>query len=306
MRIAVMAAGAVGGYFGARLAAAGHDVTFFARGAHLDAIRRDGLRIESVRGDLHLKQVRATDTAAGMAPAEVVIFAVKLWDSEAAARDLKPLVGPATRVISAQNGIDSYDTLVPILGRAHIVSGLAQITAVVASPGVIVHSSQFHRFAFGHADRRDDPTLDAFVAAGKEAGVDLALSDRIERDLWIKFVVLVGMSTMTAASRLPIGATRADSDGRRVLSAIMREVVAVGRARGVALDADEGDKALAFIDRMPESARASMAHDLDRGNRLELDWLAGRVVALGRDTGVPTPACEALYAVLKPYRMGRP
>ncbi|MCC6948726.1 MAG: 2-dehydropantoate 2-reductase [Bradyrhizobiaceae bacterium] len=306
MRIAVMAAGAVGGYFGARLAAAGHDVVFFARGAHLDAIRKDGLRVESVRGDLHLKNAVATDTAAGHAPVDAVLFAVKIWDNENAAKIVKPLIGPDTRVVTAQNGIDTVGMIEPILGRGHVVPGLAQISALISRPGAISHTTQFHLWAFGHPDGHKDPVLAALAEAGKAAGVDFAISEHIERDLWIKFTVLVGLSSVTAASRQPIGVIRDDPDGRALLLDIMREVVAVGRARGVALDADYGDKAMAFADGVPPHTKASMAHDLDRGNRLELDWLAGRVVSLGRELGIPTPACAAIYAVLKPYRMGKP
>jgi 2-dehydropantoate 2-reductase len=305
MRIAVMAAGAVGGYFGARLAAAGHDVVFFARGAHLDAIRKHGLKIESPRGNLHLKDAHATDAANGIAPVDVVLFAVKLWDNEGAARVIKPLIGPATRVVTAQNGIDTLDMVEPILGRGHVVPGLAQISAVISSPGVITHGSPFHLLAFNHSDGHADPTLKALVDAGKTAGVDFTLSDNIDRDLWTKFVILVALSSMTAASRQPIGATRGDPDGRKLMLTIMREVVAVGRAKGVPLAEDHADKALPFVEAVPDAMKASMAHDLDRGNRLELDWLAGRVVSLGRELGVPVPACETIYAILKPYRMGK-
>ena len=306
MRIAIMAAGAVGGYFGARLADAGHDVVFFARGAHLQAIQNDGLRIESARGNLHLKNVNATDKSDGLAPVDVVLFAVKLWDSEQAAETLKPLIGPDTRVITAQNGIDSVAMIEPIIGAGKVVPGLAQINATIARPGVIAHSSQYHLLAFGHPDRAADPALSTLVEAGKGAGVDFVLSDNIERDLWLKFVVLVAISSVTAATRLPIGATRKDPDGRTLIHSIMREVVTVGRARGAKLDADLADKAIGFVNGVPESARASMAHDLERGNRLELDWLAGRVVSLGRELGVATPVCETIYATLKPYRMGKP
>lgn len=305
MRIAVMAAGAVGGYFGARLAAAGHDVVFFARGKHLEAIRKNGLKIESVRGNLHLKDVVATDTAKGIAPVNVVLFAVKIWDNEKAAEIVKPLVGPNTRVITAQNGIDTIDMIAPIVGREHVVPGLAQISAQISQPGIISHTTPFHLWAFGHVDGRKDPLLAELAEAGKAAGVDFAISENIERDLWIKFTVLVGLSSVTAASRQPIGVLRDDPDGRMLLLNVMREVVAVGRAKGVALDADYADKAIAFADNLPPGTKASMANDLERGNRLELDWLAGRVVSLGRELNVPTPVCETIYAVLKPYRMGR-
>lgn len=305
MRIAVMAAGAVGGYFGARFAAAGHDVVFFARGAHLAAIREQGLKIESPRGDLHLKDINVTDTSAGLAPVDVVLFAVKLWDSEKAAETLKPLIGPDTRVISGQNGIDTVEMIEPIIGQGKVVPGLAQINATIARPGVIVHSSQYHLMAFGHPDKRPDPTLSAVVDAGKAAGIDFVLSQTIERDLWLKFVILVAVSSVTASTRQTIGVSRSDPDGKRLIQQIMQEVVAVGLARGVALEPDLADKALHFLNAVPDGAKASMAYDLDRGNRLELDWLAGRVAALGRELNVPTPACETIYAILKPYRLGK-
>jgi 2-dehydropantoate 2-reductase len=306
MRIAIMAAGAVGGYFGARLAQAGHDVIFFARGAHLEAIRRDGLRIESVRGDLHLNGVQATDKADGIAPVDVVLFAVKLWDSVGAAEIVKPLVGEGTRVITVQNGVDSVDMISPVVGKDKVVPGLAQISATIKAPGVIEHASQYQSLTFGHSDSRDDSVVTAFAEAGKNAGVDFLISKRIERDLWVKFILLVAMSSVTSVTRLPIGATRSDPDGKKMIQAIVAEVAAVGRARGVDLDDGAVERGQAVVFGVPESTRASMSFDLERGNRLELDWLAGRVVSLGRELNVPVPVCETIYAVLKPYRMGKP
>jgi 2-dehydropantoate 2-reductase len=306
MRIGVMAAGAVGGYFGGRLAAAGHDVVFFARGAHLEAIRDTGLRIESPLGDLHLKDVKATDDPSALAPVDVMIFAVKLWDLEQAAESLRPLLAPATRVITVQNGIDAVERLAPILGADHVVGGYAQIATVIGSPGVIVHSSKFALLRCGHANRRSDPTLTAFVAAAQAAGLDVALAEDIEVELWTKFVFLSSMAGATAATRLAVGPLLADPDTRALLYGLLREVVAVGRARGVRLAADHADKALAFADEtLPRGMKASMAHDLERGNRLELDWLTGKVVELGRTLGVPTPVSETIYAVLKLHRMGK-
>jgi 2-dehydropantoate 2-reductase len=306
MRIGVMAAGAVGGYFGGRLAAAGHDVVFFARGAHLEAIRKAGLKIESPLGDLHLRDAQATDDPSTVAPVDVVIFAVKLWDLEQAAATLRPLLAGATRVITVQNGIDAVERVAPILGADHVVGGYAQIATVIGSPGTIVHSSKFALFRFGHADRRADPTLTAFVAAAREAGLDVALAEDIDVELWKKFVFLSTMAGMTSATRQPIGPILADPDTRALLHSLLREVVAVGRAKGVGLPADHADKALAFADEtLPRGMKASMAHDLERGNRLELDWLTGKVVELGRTLGVPTPASEAVYAILKLHRMGR-
>jgi 2-dehydropantoate 2-reductase len=306
MRIAVMAAGGVGGYFGGRLAAAGHDVTFFARGAHLEALRKQGLKIESTHGDLHVPSVQVTDDPAGVAPVEVVLFAVKLWDLERAAIALRPLLSPATRVITVQNGIDALERLAPIIGPDHAVPGLAQIATVIGSPGVIVHTSKFALMRFGHPDGHADPTLTAFAAAAQAAGLDIALTDKIEVELWQKFVFLTAVAGMTATTGFPMGPILADPDTRAMFHALLSEVSAVGRAKGVALPPDHGDKALAFADAtLPPHMKASMAHDLERGNRLELDWLNGKVVALGRALGVPTPANAAVYAILKLHRMGK-
>jgi 2-dehydropantoate 2-reductase len=306
MRIAVMAAGGVGGYFGGRLAAAGHDVTFFARGAHLDALRSNGLKIESPHGNLHLPSVQVTADPADVAPVEIVLFAVKLWDLEKAAESLCPLLSPTTRVITVQNGIDAVERLAPILGHDHVVPGLAQIATVIGSPGVIVHSSKFALLRCGHLDGHADPTLSAFAAAAQEAGLDVALTDKIEVELWQKFVFLSAVAGMTATTGFPMGPILSDPDTRAMFHALLNEVSAVGRAKGVALPPDHGDKALAFADAtLPPHMKASMAHDLERGNRLELDWLNGKVVALGRTLGVPTPTNEAVYAILKLHRMGR-
>src|SRR5215470_2394352 len=306
MRIGVMAAGAVGGYFGARLAAAGHDVFFFARGANLEAIRKNGIKLESVLGDLHLKSVNVTDDPTSVGPVDVVLFAVKLWDLETAAQSLRPLIGPATQVITLQNGIDAVERIAPILGADHVAGGTAQIVSVLGGPGVIKHTSKLAVVRCGRLDKRPDPTLTAFVDAGQKAGFDIALSDDIERDLWVKFVMLAGTSGITAATREPIGRVLSDPDTRAMYLNLMQEVVAVGRGKGIKLPADFAEERMRVLETtFPPTMKASMAHDPERGNRLELDWLAGRVVQLGRELGIPTPANAAVYTVLKLHRMGR-
>jgi len=306
MRIGVMAAGAVGGYFGARLAAAGHDVIFFARGANLEAIRKNGLIVESPLGNLHLASVSVTDDPGSVAPVDIVLFAVKLWDLESAAESLHPLMGPRTQVITLQNGIDAVERIAPILGGDHVAGGTAQIVSVIAAPGVIKVSSKVAIIRCGRIDRHSDPTLLAFVEAGKKAGCDVSLSDDIERDLWIKFVMLAGTSGITAATREPIGRVLADPDTRALFLSLMQETVALARAKGVGLPEDFAHERLHFIEtNFPFDMRASMANDIERGNRLELDWLAGRVVQLGRALGVPTPANAVVYAVLKLHRLGK-
>jgi 2-dehydropantoate 2-reductase len=305
MRIAVMAAGAVGGYFGARLTAAGHDVAFVARGAHRDAIRANGLRVDSVLGDVLIKPANVTDDPAGIGPVDIVLFAVKLWDTETAGELSRPLVGPNTRLITLQNGVDAVERLAPILGTDTVVGGIAYIATVIASPGVISQTSQFARMRCGRIDGRADPQLAAFADAAAKAGIDIAISDTINRHRWKKFVFLTALAGITAATRMPIGPLRRDPDTRALFHTLMREVVAVGRAAGVNLSEDFADEQLMFADTVPEGMRASMAHDLERGNRLELDWLTGTVVRLGRQCGVPTPANAAIYAILKPHSRGR-
>jgi 2-dehydropantoate 2-reductase len=305
MRIGVMAAGAVGGYFGGRLAAAGHDVTFFARSSNLAALREKGLTLKSVAGDLHLPKVNASDDPKTVAPVDVVLFAVKLWDTEQAAELVKPIVTPDTRVITFQNGVDSVERLQRILGDT-VVGGTAQIASVIAAPGVISHTSSFAILRCGREGGKADPKLAAFVDAGKAAGLDITLTNKIDVELWGKFVFLVGLAGMTAATRLPIGAIRDDPDTRAMFLKVMQEVVAVAQAKGIALKSEFAEERLAFIDKNAAGFKASMAHDLDRGNRLELDWLAGGVVAMARKLGVATPMNEAIYALLKPYRMGKP
>lgn len=304
MRIAVMAAGAVGGYFGARLAAAGHDVFFIARGAHLAAIRAHGLTIESTLGDLRLDKPNVTDDPKEVGPVDIVLFAVKLWDTEKAGELARPLMGPDTRLITVQNGVDSVERLAPILGADRVVGGIAFIATVIEQPGVIKHTSRFATIRFGRADRKPDAPLSAFAEACQKAGLDVALSDDILVDLWRKFTFLVTMSAATAATRKGIGEVLGDAETRDFFLRVMAEVIAVGRAKGVNLPDDLLQQGRAFLENAPKDMKASMAHDLERGNRLELDWLSGKVVALGRELGVPTPANEAVYAILKPHRMG--
>jgi len=305
MRMAVMAAGAVGGYFGARMAAAGHDVAFIARGAHRDAIRRDGLKIESALGDLHLKDVNVADDPKQVGPVDVALFAVKLWDTESAAAQARPLVGARTRVITLQNGVDSVERLAPILGDEATIGGATYVVTNIARPGVIRHTGTVARIRCGRLDGRSDGVLAACVNEMKSAGIDITLADHMLVDIWKKFVMLSGTSGITASTRQPLGVIRDDEDMRAFFFKLMDETMAVGRAAGVALPADYAAELERAVTGFPPNMKASMANDLDAGNRLELDWLAGKVVALGRKLGVAAPAQEAVYAILKPYRMGR-
>jgi 2-dehydropantoate 2-reductase len=304
MRIGIMAAGAVGGYIGARLAQAGHDVVFFARGAHLDAMRRNGLKVESPAGDIHLEKVSVTDDPSTVAPVDIVIFAVKLWDTEKAAAQIKPIVTADTRVITLQNGVESVEQVAKVVGAGSVVGGTAVIATVIKEPGVIVHSGHLALLRCGRVDGKPDTALAAFVTAAKAAGLDITQSDTMQRDIWQKFVILVGLSGATAMTRMPLGAVFADDDTRNMFRNLMEETAAVGHAAGVDLANDLVEDRFKFAQQMPYSMKASMLHDLERGNKLELDWLAGRVVALGRQYGIATPANNAVYVALKLHRDG--
>ena len=234
-----------------------------------------------------------------------MLFAVKLWDTETAAEATRPLVGPDTRVITLQNGVDSVERVAPILGAEQTVGGAAYIATVIDAPGVIRHTSSFARMRFGRADKRPDATLQAFADAGKAAKLDIDISADISVELWEKFIFLTAMSGATSALRSPIGPIRADPELRGFFRQLMQEAFTIGRAKGVALDPGYVDSRMDFLmNKVEPGMVASMAHDLERGNRIELDWLGGKVRALGRELNIPTPASDTVYTVLKLHRMG--
>lgn len=304
LRIVVVGAGGVGGYFGGRLAAAGSDIGFVARGEHLAALHRNGLRIESALGNALIRPLRVTDDPATLGQPDMVWVAVKLWGTEEAARAIAPLMGPDTAVISFQNGVEAEDLLLRLYGRERVMGGVAHIAAVIEQPGIIRHNGTLQKLAFGELDGRRSPRAEALLAACRGAGIDASIPADINRGIWEKFVFLVGLSGMTALTRQPIGAVREDPDSRAMLLEVMREAAAVARAKGVVLAADAAEQQLAFTDGLPAAMISSMLGDLRRGNRLELPWLAGAVVRLGRELGVSTPMNGAVYAALKPYADG--
>ena len=306
MRIAVIGAGGVGGAFGAALAHAGADVTFVARGAHLAAMRQNGLRIEGGRGETLIRPAQATDDPATIGPVDFVLFCVKLWDVETAGETIKPLIGPTTAVIPLQNGIDSAERLIPILGAQAVMGGVAQISAVIAEPGVIRQTGTFMRLVFGELEGGKSNRGETFLTLCQKAGFDATHSDQIMTELWMKFILLASNASMTAATRAPIGKLRDDPDINALFPRFYAEIVAVGRAKGIKLPEDAVERTIGFNRNAPPTMMASMAHDLIRGNRIELPWLSGKVVALGRELNVPTPVHEILYAVLKPHIAGSP
>ena len=305
MRIAVVGAGGVGGGFGAALAKAGADVTFIARGAHLAAMKSAGLKVGGPRGDIHLVPTKATDDPAGIGHVDIVLFCVKLWDVESAGEKIKPLVGTGTAVIPLQNGIDAAERLIPILGKGAVMGGVAQVSASITAPGTITQVGTFMRMVFGELDGKISKRGEDFLALCLKAGFDASLSEQILTDLWMKFILLAANSGITALARQPIGALRDDPDMRPIFRTALQETFDVGRAKGVALPADAVERTLDFIAHLPPTMKASMALDLDRGNRLEVPWLSGKVAELGRQLSVPTPTHSLMYAMLKPYVMGK-
>jgi 2-dehydropantoate 2-reductase len=302
---AVMGSGGVGGYFGARLAQAGYPVTFIARGAHLRAIRDNGLTVEGPEDALHVT-ADATDSPAEIGPVDFVLFCVKLWDTEDAARACAPLIGPETAVVSLQNGVESEDMLAAVLGAQHVMGGVAEIAASITAPGLIHKLSPFHIIRFGELDGRPSARGARLERCLADAGIQTFYSDDIQADIWRKFIFLVGLSALTALTRMPIGPVRDNPDTRALFQQVMQETFAVARARGVALADDTVAQRMAFVDTLPPDMRASMAIDLSQGRRLELPWLSGAVVRLGAETDVDTPANGFIATALKLHVMGDP
>jgi 2-dehydropantoate 2-reductase len=306
MRIAVMATGAVGGYFGARLAQAGHEVAFVARGRQLEALSSYGLRVQSPLGDLHLTRVEVTDDPAAIGNVDIVLFSVKLWDTSAAAEAAKPLLGEETAVVSFQNGVVKDDILRQTLGTEHVIGGACYVAASISEPGFIRHSGTLQKLLFGEYDGSISPRVQQFRDACAESGIDAEISDRIEQAIWEKFVFLVGLSGTTSLARSPIGPIRGNPRSRAFLHDVMAEAVQVACAQGAPLAADYADDRVAFIDRLPASTTSSMLRDLEQGNRLEVAWLSGDVCERGARLEVPTPCNRAICDILSIYSEGRP
>jgi 2-dehydropantoate 2-reductase len=306
MRIAIVGAGGIGAIYGASLAKAGAEVVFVARGAHLAAMRENGLRIEGDRGETEIRPAQATDDTTGMGVVDYVLFAVKLWDVENAGAQVRPIVGPETAVIPLQNGVDAAERLAAILGPGPVMGGAAFVTGSIVAPGVVRQTGTYQRMTFGELDggyRERGPRLSNLCAAAEFEGV---LSADVRVPIWEKFLLIVPAAGLNALTRLPLGKWRSDPDLVALFEAALRETVEVGLAEGVALPPDSVDKSLAMMWSMPDHHMTSMGNDLLRGNRLELPWFGGKVVELGRRHAIPTPANGFIYAALKPYANGPP
>jgi 2-dehydropantoate 2-reductase len=308
MKIAIMGSGGVGGLFGTHLVRGGADVTFIARGTHLDAMRRDGIRIEGAPGgDMHVQQVQATDDPASIGPVDLVLFAVKLGATQAAIDAIRPLVGPDTAVVSFQNGVLKDDYLKEAFGEDRVFGGVGYVGSAIDRPGVIRQTGPMQRLVFGEFDGRRSARVEAFLAACEAAGSFTAeIADDIRRATWEKFVFLTGLSGTTATMRVPIGPIRSNPQTRAFLHDVMHEVVTVGRAHRVDLPENYAEIRLELADDVAPAMTSSLHHDLQRGNPLEVPWLAGGVVELGRQAGVPTPLNRAIADILALYVDGTP
>lgn len=305
MKIAVVGAGGVGGYFGGRLAEAGADVHFVARGAHLQAIRSNGLRIVSPKGDAHIRRVQASDDPAAIGPADVVLFTVKLYDTDAASRLLPPLVGPQTIVLPFQNGVDGVDIVTRAAGREHTGGGTCYVSAAIAEPGVITHTAMDH-LIFGTLDGSPNANLDGLLAACQKTNFQSTLSPQITVDIWTKFTRLSVLSGMTTVTRSPLGVIMNNPDLREMLKAAVAEALAVAHAKGIPVRADMVEDVAKAYDALPPQTKASMLVDLENGRRLELPWLSGAVSRIGKEVGVATPIHSFISTVLTPFVSGAP
>lgn len=302
LRIAVLGAGAVGAYYGKRLADGGAEVVLVARGAHLAALRRNGLTIVEPEGTT-TTPLAATDDVASIGPVDVVLFCVKSYDTDAAARSLAPLVRDGTAVISLQNGIDNEERIAAVIGREHVLGGAAYILAAIREPG-IVEADGPRGIVIGELDPGPpSPRVRAIVDSGNRAGLGVVAAEDVRVALWEKYVLLVAFSAMSAAVRLGIGEIRGSPAARSMLGAIMAEAWTIGRALGVPLADDLVERQMDLVLSRGDDATASLYHDLVTGHRMETDALQGAAIRLGREHGIPTPALDAAFAILEPWAL---
>ena len=301
-----MGAGAVGAYFGGHLALAGNEVTFIARGEHLRAMQKYGLTLETPKGTRHVKNARFVGDPAEMDACDVVLFAVKAYDIEAAAAPLKPLVDRGAIIISVLNGVDHQDRLGAVVGKDRVLGGLALVSGVISAPGVIRYTSPMSALRFGEADGSMSARAMAFRDACEAAGFGAELVADIRAAQWSKFVGLATNAGLTSLFRLPAGYIYHDPEIIAMARRGFEEVAALARAQGIPIADDAADRALAMHQSFPKTMYASMYHDVAKGKPMELDSLSGYIVRRGRELGVPTPVHEMLYLALKPYMHGTP
>ena len=306
MKIAVMGAGAIGGYFGGRLAKAGFDVSFIARGAHLDVIRKNGLKVLSPLGDFTIHPATVTDDPAEVGPVDVILFMVKNYDTLRAAEQIRPLVGSDTAIIPFQNGVEARAMLSNVLGARHVLGGVAFIPASIQEPGVIKHNAELAKLVFGEFDKQITPRALSFLDALEKAGVAGEIPADISMVLWSKLMFLTSMSAINCITRQPVGLVQSDGETIALYMDAMREVAAVAAAHGVSLGEEAIANNMALAKSFPPNNKTSMFQDLEAGRRLEIDYLSGAVVRLGREKGIETPIHRTAWVAIKPWINGPP
>jgi 2-dehydropantoate 2-reductase len=303
MRIAMIGAGGVGGYFGGKLAQGGADVVFIVRGAMLETLRTRGLRVDSIKGDFVIEHPNATDDPATAGKVDAVFVTVKAWQIAEAAVQIKPMIGVDTMVVPLENGIDAPDQLAAILGREHVLGGLCGIVSFIAAPGHIRHIGADPFIMFGELDNRRTARVERLREVGAGAGVRADIPSDIHQALWSKFTFIAPMSGIGAATRVPVGVWRSMPETRDLATRAIREIIELARARGVDLGDDAVDRTLARYDGLPPDATSSLQRDIIDGKPSELDAQLGAVVRFGRVAGVPTPVCETLLTLLLPQEV---
>lgn len=300
MRIAVFGAGGVGGYFGGRLAQASEDVIFIARGAHLQAIRANGLRVDSLKGDFRVSPAHATDDPGQLGEVDAVLVAVKAWQVPEAAQAIRPMIGPQTCAVPLGNGVDAPGQLAAVLGREHVLGGLCQISTFIAGPGWIRHVGLEPKIVFGELDGGLSPRVERLRQAFTQAGVLVDVPADIHAAMWGKFLFITAVSGVGAVSRAPIGVTRSLPGTRQLLEQAMQEVLAVAISRQVRLEEDIVARTLASIDAMQPGVIPSMQRDITEGRPSELEAQTGAVVRLAQEVGIPAPLSTWIYHSLLP------
>ncbi len=303
MRVTVFGSGGLGGYFGALLARAGHEVIFIARGPHLEAMRTRGLQVNSVHGDFHLYPVQATDRPEEAPPADLVLYAVKTYHIPETVGVLPRLLGPGGVVLTTQNGVEAPDQVAAVVGAERTLAGAVWVVSRIEAPGVIRQESAFRRVVVGELNGQLTPRAQAIARAFAEAGAEAEATAEIRKVLWTKFLFIASIGGVGSVVRLPVGAWREVPETRALLEQAMREIEAVARAEGVTLDPDEVPRTMAFIDSLAPTATASMQRDVEAGRPLEIEAMSGAIVRLGQRHGIPTPAHAFIYAALKPVHL---
>ncbi len=303
MRIAIFGAGGAGGYFGAQLARAGEDVVFIARGSHLQAIRAEGLRVETPAGEIAIRPAHATDDPAEIGPVDVVILGVKTWQVTEAAEAMRPMIGPDTFVAPLQNGVEAASQLAAVLGTRHVLNGLCGTISQVVAPGRIRSIGEAHFIKFSEIDKRPSERTERLRQAFERAGVKVEVPTDIDVALWEKFLFVVSFGGVGSVTRAPIGVIRTLPETRRLLDRCLAELFIVGRARGIALTDDSVARAKVFLNSLPAGGTTSLQRDIADGKPSELEAWNGAVVRLGRDAGIETPLHEFIYNSLLPLEM---